>query len=113
MYTKQNKTFPGMAFDKSQNYTTGSVVFDGSDYFQANSNVANHVSASGSAVFPDASSATTSTRFLHQNGASSKVWKPTVNLTGIAHIQATQPASTIIMMLLRVHQLLQSVCKLE
>ena len=45
---------------------------------------ANHVSASGSAVFPDASSATTSTRFLHQNGASSKVWKPTVNLTGIA-----------------------------
>ena len=73
------------SYDNSVNHTTGTVVFDGTDYFQASANVADHVSASGSAAFADASGATTSTRFLHQNGASSsKVWKPTSTLTNLA-----------------------------
>ena len=72
------------SYDKSVNHTTGTVVYDGTDYFQASANVADHVSASGSAVFADASGATTSTRFLHQNAASSKVWKPTSTLTSLA-----------------------------
>ena len=73
-----------MSYDPSVNHTTGTVVYDGSDYFQASANVADHVSSSGSAAFADASGATTSTRFLHQNGASSKVWKPTSTLTNLA-----------------------------
>ena len=76
--------FSSMSYDPSVNHATGTVVYDGTDYFQASANVADHVSSTGSAVFADASGATTSTRFLHQNGASSKVWKPTSTLTSLA-----------------------------